>query len=224
MAVLQPPPTFTLPIVVDEETGKASFSPVWLRWFLDFAQVINDAGGTTLSISLGAASPVLATGGSVDSGGDGEGFIVPGPHGLQGLPGASTFLFGEDGLEGEQGLPGLPGLGTSAWSGWVPTRTGWTDVGSPTVTARYSLVGSYFCLFQVKIVPSTSVATTAGTSYISLPVSAGASGIGGDGSMSDTTTLIAIGSCVFDVANSRCYVPTQIATGDTLVINGWYEV
>lgn len=109
-----------------------------------------------------------------------------------------------------------------AWASWAPTRTGWTDVGTPTVTARYCRVGNLI-FFQIKVVPETSVATVAGTSYVSLPVAAGASGIAGDASMMDTTALTAIGGCVFDISNSRCYVPAQIATGDTLTIAGFYE-
>ena len=108
------------------------------------------------------------------------------------------------------------------WTAWAPTRTGWTDVGSPTVTARYCQIGA-IVFFQVKVVPGTTVATVGGTSYISLPVAAGASGIGGDGSMGNTTGLISIGNCIFDIANSRCYVPSQSATTATLEITGWYE-
>ena len=109
-----------------------------------------------------------------------------------------------------------------SWIAWTPIRTGWTDVGGPTVTARYCQFGNVV-FFQIKVVPGTTVATTAGTSYVSLPVAAGASGIGGDGSMVNTTALLAIGAVAFDVANSRCYVPTQAATTATLEIAGWFE-
>lgn len=109
------------------------------------------------------------------------------------------------------------------WTTWAPTRTGWTDVGSPTVTARYLRNGN-ITFFQIKVVPGTTVATVAGTSYTDLPIAAGASALAGDASMVNLTTLIAIGNCVIDTANSRCYVPTQTATGNTLEIAGWYEV
>lgn len=49
MAEFQPPPTYTLPIVVDERTGKAQFSPIWLKWFLDLAALLNNLGGTSPS-------------------------------------------------------------------------------------------------------------------------------------------------------------------------------
>ena len=78
--------------------------------------------------------------------------------------------------------------------------------------------------FQIKVVPATTTATVAGTSYVSLPVAAGANALAGDASMMNITTLIAVGNCAMDLTNSRCYVPTQGATGNTLTIAGWYEV
>lgn len=45
MTVFQPPPTWADPVIVDEETKKSAFNPVWLKWFLDLVQVINDSGG-----------------------------------------------------------------------------------------------------------------------------------------------------------------------------------
>ena len=109
----------------------------------------------------------------------------------------------------------------TAWTTFTPARTGWTDVGTPTVTGRYLQAGNV-CFFQVKVVPATTTATVAGTSYVALPLTA--AGIGGDGSMENITTLIAIGACAFDVTNSRVYVPTQGATGNSLTIAGWFEV
>lgn len=114
-------------------------------------------------------------------------------------------------------VPADLGLG---WTSYTPTRTGWTDVGSPTVTARYTTdLNKVF--FQIKVIPFTTVATVAGTSYVTLPVTA--AGLAGDGSMGDLATFLAVGDCVIDVANSRCYVPTKTATGDSLLIAGWYE-
>ena len=111
-------------------------------------------------------------------------------------------------------------VGTDNWLAWTPARTGWTDVGSPTVTARMHVVGRQ-CFIQVKVVPGTTVATVAGTSYISLPFAA--KGLAGGGSMMNLTTLVGVGTCAVDVANSRMYVPAQAATGNTLTIEGWFE-
>ncbi len=104
---------------------------------------------------------------------------------------------------------------------WAPVRIGWTDVGVPTVTARFRIVGKQF-FFQVRVVPSTTVATAAGTSYIVSAINM--AGLGGDGNMVDSTTLIAIGACAFDIPNSRIYVPSQVATGDIITIAGWHEI
>ena len=109
----------------------------------------------------------------------------------------------------------------TAWSTFTPSRTGWTDVGSPTVTGRKCKIGNVEH-FQVKVVPGTTIATTAGTSYIALPVTA--AGIGGAASMDNITAMTTVGNCVIDQANSRVYVPTQGASGNTFIICGWYEV
>lgn len=45
--VFQPPPTWALPILVDEKTGKAIFNPIWLRWFLDLSKNLDSAGSPT---------------------------------------------------------------------------------------------------------------------------------------------------------------------------------
>lgn len=113
-------------------------------------------------------------------------------------------------------------IGQDGWNtDWTVARSGFTEVGTPTLTGRFHVIGRQ-CFFQVQVIPSTSVATTGGTSYIELPITA--KGLGGDGSMTDRTTLLGIGNIVIDVTNSRAYVPTQAATADTLLIAGWYEI
>lgn len=111
----------------------------------------------------------------------------------------------------------------SAWAApqsFTPTFSGITTVGSPTYTGRFALIRP-ICFFQISIVPGTTVATIAGTTYMNLPVAA--AGINGDGSMENVTTLIGIGICAFDITNSRCYLPSQGATGNTLEVAGWFE-
>lgn len=53
MATFQPPPTYAMPILVEETTdakgqkhATAKFAPVWLKWFLDLAQVLSSAGAS----------------------------------------------------------------------------------------------------------------------------------------------------------------------------------
>lgn len=115
----------------------------------------------------------------------------------------------------------LTGSNLTVWSTFTPNRTGWTDVGSATVTGRKCKVGN-LGYFQVKVVPGVTTATVAGTSYIDLPFTA--AGIGGDASMTDLTTFVSVGNCVVDATNSRVYVPAQAATSDSLNISGWFEI
>lgn len=111
-------------------------------------------------------------------------------------------------------------LGVDRWDEFTVSAS-LTVVGTPTYTGRFRFVGSQ-CFFQVSLVSSTSIATTAGTHYISLPVTA--KGLGGVASMTNGTTNIAVGVCHIDVANSRCYLPTQGASGNVFTVSGWYEV
>ena len=48
----QPPPTWALPILVDEKTQRAIFNPVWLKWFVDLSANL----GSTTSTSGGAGT------------------------------------------------------------------------------------------------------------------------------------------------------------------------
>lgn len=96
-----------------------------------------------------------------------------------------------------------------------------TEVGTAVYTGRMRVVGRQ-CFFQIEVVPDTSVAATAGTSYIALPVTA--VGLGGAATMTDDTTNIAVGTCHIDVANSRVYPPSQAASASTFIVAGWYEI
>ena len=112
-------------------------------------------------------------------------------------------------------------IGQDKWIAWSPVRTGWTDVGTPTVTGKFRVVGKQ-CFFQVKVVPSTSIATTAGTSYIALPMPA--KGFSGMVTMFNTTTNVSVGAGGVDVTNSRAHVPSQVASGNTFTLCGNYEI
>lgn len=45
MSTFQPPPTWALPVLVDERTKEGQFNPIWLKWFVDLAQVLSSFGG-----------------------------------------------------------------------------------------------------------------------------------------------------------------------------------
>lgn len=112
-------------------------------------------------------------------------------------------------------------LGQDRWETFTPSFTSLTVVGSPTYTGRFRVVGKW-CQFQVTLVSSTSIASTAGTTYFTLPITS--RGIAGHGVMTNATTNIAVGTCHIDVTNGRCYPPTQTASGNTFHICGGYEV
>lgn len=44
-SLFQPPPTFAEVVLVDERTGKATFNPVWLKWFVNLVGIIDASGG-----------------------------------------------------------------------------------------------------------------------------------------------------------------------------------
>ena len=109
--------------------------------------------------------------------------------------------------------------GQDRWEEWTPVYS-FTTATSLTVSGRYKVVGKQ-CFFQVKV-SGTSMATTAGTSYVDLPITA--VGFGGMGLMSNDTTNVAVGVGHMDVANSRFYPPTQAASGNTFNMAGWFEI
>jgi len=109
--------------------------------------------------------------------------------------------------------------GIDKWTAWTPTYS-FTTATSLTVTGRFRVVGRQ-CFFQVKST-GTSLATTAGTDYIALPLTA--AGLGGAGVMTNDTTNVAVGTGHIDVANSRFYPPTQAASGNDFIFAGWFEV
>lgn len=113
-------------------------------------------------------------------------------------------------------------LGQDSWDTFTVSAS-LTVVGTPTYTGRYRIVGRQ-CFFQISAVSSTSIASTAGTSYFSLPISAAAGSIGGAATMTNDSTNIAVGVCHVDASTSRCYLPTQGASGSVFVTAGWYEI
>ena len=111
-------------------------------------------------------------------------------------------------------------LGVDQWDSFTVSAS-LTVVGTPTYTGRYRIVGKQ-CFFQVSLVASTSIASTAGTHYVSLPIAA--KGIGGMATMSNDTTNIAVGVCHVDVTDSHCYLPALVASGNTFHVVGFYEI
>ena len=109
--------------------------------------------------------------------------------------------------------------GQDSWTAWTPTYSFATATGL-TVLGRYKIVGKQ-CFWQVKS-SGTSIATTAGTSYIDLPITA--KGFGGVSQMFNDSANTGVAAGGISVGDSRYYPPTQGASGDTFIFSGWYEV
>lgn len=114
-------------------------------------------------------------------------------------------------------------LANTPSTAWSPTLTGFTAVGSPTVTGRYFTSGR-MCFAQIKIVPGTTIASIAGTSYTDLPVAPAASGMAGLITAANLTTLIGLGTGVLDYANAKSYPPAWGASTNTFELAIAYEV
>lgn len=111
--------------------------------------------------------------------------------------------------------------GQDRWQSFTPSFGSLTVVGGTTYSGRYRIVGRSV-QFQVSLSAATSIASTAGTTYLTLPIAA--KGLAGISAMTNDTTNIAVGVCHIDVTNSRCYLPTQGASGNTFTIFGSYEI
>jgi hypothetical protein len=112
-------------------------------------------------------------------------------------------------------------IGQDVWRSFTPVFGSLTVVGATSYTGRYRIVGKQM-QGQVSFSAATSVASTAGTDYLTLPKTA--NGISGFGVMTNDTTNIAVGLCHLDVSTSRLYLPTQAASGNTFNLYFEYEV
>lgn len=110
-------------------------------------------------------------------------------------------------------------IGQGKWETWTVTYS-FATATALTVSGRFLIVGN-ICFFQVKST-GTSLATTAGTSYIDMPVTA--KGYGGGGMMFNDTTHVNVGTGNVSVSGNKFYPPTQGASGNDFVFTGSYEV
>ena len=112
-------------------------------------------------------------------------------------------------------------LGQDRWTAWTVVFGSLTVVGATAYTGRFRVVGRW-CQFQVQFSAATSVASIAGTDYLTLPIVA--AGLAGIATMTNDTSNIAVGTCHLDVATSRCYLPSQVASGNVFNLCGSYEI
>lgn len=112
-------------------------------------------------------------------------------------------------------------IGQDKWIPFTPVFGSLTVVGATTYLGRLKIIGAQ-CFFQVKFSAATSIASTAGTHYLTLPITA--RGYGGMATMQNRTTNIAVGVCEIDADTGFCYLPTQAASGNVFTLSGWYEI
>lgn len=64
MAEFQPPPTYADVVLIDERTKRASFNPIWLKWFIDLSANLGPGGaGTVTSVAMSGGTTGLTTAG-----------------------------------------------------------------------------------------------------------------------------------------------------------------
>jgi hypothetical protein len=113
--------------------------------------------------------------------------------------------------------------GQDKWDAFTPVFGSLTVVGDTNYAGRMRRVGRSI-QFQVRFSAATSIASVAGTDYFSLPVTANSLSYAGFATMTNDTTNVAVGVCHIDPATSRCYLPAQVASGNTFTLCGSYEV
>ena len=111
--------------------------------------------------------------------------------------------------------------GQDVWVAFTPVFGSLTVVGATSYSGRLRFVGRE-CRFQVQFSAATSIASVAGTDYLTLPTTA--KGLAGEATMTNNTSNVAVGVCHIDVATSRCYLPAQVASGNVFTLAGWFDV
>src|SRR3990167_5236058 len=112
-------------------------------------------------------------------------------------------------------------LSLDRWESFTPVFGSLTVIGATTYTGRYRIVGRSV-QFQVQFSAATSIASVAGTDYLTLPIAA--KGLSGIATMTNDTTNVAVGVCHIDTATSRCYLPTQTASANVFHLAGSFEI
>ena len=111
--------------------------------------------------------------------------------------------------------------GRDRWDTFTPVFGSLTVVGATAYSGRIRFVGR-LCQIQVKFSAATSIASVAGTDYLTLPVAA--AGLTGMGVMTNSTTKIAVGVCHLEVSTSRLYLPTQAASASVFNLFAEFEI
>lgn len=121
-------------------------------------------------------------------------------------------------------------VGQDRWEPFTPVFGSLTVVGATSYTGRLRIVGKSV-EGQVKFSAATSIASVAGTDYLTLPIDKRDAtgtlipvGLAGFGVMTNDTTNVAVGLCHLDVTTSRLYLPTQAASASVFNLYFTYEI
>lgn len=86
---------------------------------------------------------------------------------------------------------------------WVPTFTGLTISGTPTITGRYYQISQYLCYFNILVTPATNTSAVAGTTYIdNFPLTANSNGF-----CLTVSNNLGGGLGMVNASNNRIYTP-----------------
>lgn len=105
------------------------------------------------------------------------------------------------------------------WTNFTPVFGSLSVSGATSYSGRFRVVGKML-QFQVLFSAAVSIASVAGVDYLTLPIAR--TGLTGMAVMTNDTTKIAVGLCHIDTL--RCYLPSQVASGNTFNLCGWYEI
>ena len=117
----------------------------------------------------------------------------------------------------------LNAQGKDSWQTFDPVFGALTIVGTPAYFGRLRFEGRK-CVGQVRFSAGTSIASSAGTDYLTLPITAASASLSGMGVMTNDSTNVTVGTCHIDTATSRCYTPSQVASASVFTLFGQYEV
>lgn len=163
MATIQPPPTYALPVLTDEATGRSQFNPIWLKWFVDLSSILTGLGGATPTHNLlsglqgGTASQYYHLTGAEHSS-------------LTGAGDSSNHYHSSDRARANHtGTQAISTISDVTIGTYTPTLTGVANVAASTAyTCQYIKAGTMVVVSgKVDVDPTAAAVTQLG---ISLPV------------------------------------------------------
>ncbi len=114
-------------------------------------------------------------------------------------------------------------LNFQTYGRFLPALSGWTNVGSPTITAEWIRTANEVRV-TINIVPGTSISTTAVTSTITGLPFAVAVDFSSSLNVINATVLTSLGNALALKNTTTIQMPAISVTGDTIIISGTYTL